>query len=928
MSKTQSTTTQPMKMNTIYICFFKFLLNQYSTSFLVMVLVFLIVGSENLFAENNKSKILIVHSYNQGYASYPNLNKMIMDNLKQEGIEADFRIFYLDCDRYSEDEEIKRTYELMETMGTWKPDLIMVNDDQATYSLLCSDHPILRTIPIVFCGVHYPNWNVLNKYSEITGFWDKPDYMKTISMVERIMGKMRIRLLYDNTYLGKQAIKEVAEQFKKEYPEVYKNLREDMSRITPDSIVRIQFSQRRKMSRINRPDSTTFHFVNLRERNKNEILWEISGMEKYSTFIQTKYDYTTMRIGRISDVPTFSVINEGFDYNQGILGGYITTLDIQAAEGATCIARILKGEKASQIPIVQSSKKYVIDWNELTRWNINHNSIPPEYEIIHMPFYVRYRSELIAGCILLSILIATLIFYLVYLYSREGKRKREAQLNLQKEKEFLSLALEGGNIFVWKCDLDNDLITFDKKFFDNLHIIPQTYTSEQMWTMVHSNEYPKAITQFKQIKEGKQNKVTLRCRCDFNGQGYIWYEFRYTSVVESNSIIGLILNIQEFKNREHELTEARDLAAKTELKQSFLANMSHEIRTPLNAIVGFSNLLTSNNSQTKEEKQEFIDIINRNCELLLKLIGDILEISRIESDNLSFTFQTFCLNKLIEDIYTTHQMMMPANVRLLTEIPQEPVFINSDKLRLNQVITNFVNNAVKFTASGSITVGYEIKKSSRKLFIYVKDTGKGIPDNEQKMIFERFYKRDEFVQGTGLGLSISQGIVEKLGGEILLKSKEGQGSTFTIVLPYNPEEKKDTLPSNHQEKSINENINKNNRKTILIAEDNESNYMLLETILHKDYDLVWVKNGKDAVREAEEHSFDLVLMDIKMPEMNGIEALKEIRKTQKHLPVIMQTAYAFEADREEAIMEGCSGFITKPIIAPQLLAELRNLFQE
>lgn len=493
-----------------------------------------------------------------------------------------------------------------------------------------------------------------------------------------------------------------------------------------------------------------------------------------------------MRIGHMAAVPSFSVFNEGFDYNRGVLGGYMTPLDIQIAEGVQCAARILRGEKASNIPIVQSVKKYMLDWGELMRWGIKTDTLPPNYEIIHMPFYVRYLVELIVIGTLLLISIITLICYLIYLYTRESKRKREAQLNLKKEKEFLSLALEGSNIFVWKYDMDNDILSFDKEFFEDQGIPQRTYTIEQMWSMVHPDDYGAAVTESNKIN-GRQVKAKMNSRCDFNGRGYVWYEYRYMTVSMSNSIIGLILNIQDYKNRERELTEARDLAAKAELKQSFLANMSHEIRTPLNAIVGFSNMLVSDDEQTTDEKREFIDIINRNCELLLKLVGDILEISRIESNNITFIFEKVNITELIDDVYSTFQMMVPENVQFLKEIPQNPVVIRTDKFRLNQVVTNLVNNAVKFTSSGNITVGYKTDEQAHQLLIYVKDTGIGIPENEQKMIFERFYKRDEFAQGTGLGLPICQGIVNKLGGAIILESGEGKGSTFTIVLPYNPQ---------------------------------------------------------------------------------------------------------------------------------------------
>lgn len=898
----------------------------------ILFLIPLFPGKAFANAENNrKFRVLVVHSYAPDYVAYPDLNRMIAEGFQRQDIQAEIRTFYLDCEQYRETEETQRMYDYIDSVCSWQPDLILVNEDQATYSLLSCGHPLVQATPVVFTGVNFPNWELLKKYTEITGIWDKPDYLETIRMVEQILGKTRIRFLYDDTYLGRQVTREIADQLKKDHPRtslfLYNYLKDPTVKVENTLIDILQENQE---PNIDRPDSTSFYFVNLRNKGGSSLLWLISGMVKHAAFIQTKYDYTAIRIGRMAVIPTFTVIDEGFDYNQGILGGYITTTDIQAAEATALAARILKGEKISNIPISQSRKKHVVDWNELIRWDIPQESLPEDYEIINIPFHVHYKVEIAIVGVLFSFSIVALIFYLSYLYTREARRKRKAQSNLKREKEFLSLALEGGNVFVWKYDKKRDLIIFDKEFFESLGITPRMFDHRQMQEILHPDDISKVIQEFRQISSSKHTRSTLHCRCDFNGSGYLWYEFRYINISATEPVIGLILNIEDYKKREEELTEARDLAAKAELKQSFLANMSHEIRTPLNAIVGFSNLLTVNEEQTQEERQKFIDIINQNCELLLKLIGDILEISRIESNSLNFTFQEINLNELISDIYATHQMLMPPNVELRKDIPVNSAVISTDKLRLNQVITNLINNAVKFTSSGYISLGYTVNPVKRQVSIYVRDTGKGIPAKEQKMIFERFYKRDEFVQGTGLGLSICLGIVEKLGGEISLESEEGEGSIFTIHLPYTPHQTAgdEQISQNAKEITNGHKHSGKRRKTILIAEDNESNYLLLKTILQKHYDLIWVKNGREAVESVDTHHVDLILMDVKMPEMNGLEALKNIRKKYRDIPVVMQTAYAFESDREEAELAGCNGFITKPVVAAQLLETVRNIIWE
>ena len=219
------------------------------------------------------------------------------------------------------------------------------------------------------------------------------------------------------------------------------------------------------------------------------------------------------------------------------------------------------------------------------------------------------------------------------------------------------------------------------------------------------------------------------------------------------------------------------------MKSAFLANMSHEIRTPLNAIVGFSNLMNSEEVLEPEEREQFVKLINTNSDLLLKLINDILDLSRMESGKMSFVFDRHDLNVLINEIYCTFQLMMPEGVELRMRVPEIPVVVAVDPYRLKQVLSNFINNAIKFTTSGYIEVGYYFCTKGDCLHIYVEDTGIGIPEEKQKQVFDRFCKLDEFAQGTGLGLAICQVIAQRFGDEIQLKSEYGKGSRFMLTLP-------------------------------------------------------------------------------------------------------------------------------------------------
>ena len=214
--------------------------------------------------------------------------------------------------------------------------------------------------------------------------------------------------------------------------------------------------------------------------------------------------------------------------------------------------------------------------------------------------------------------------------------------------------------------------------------------------------------------------------------------------------------------------------------------MSHEIRTPLNAIVGFSNLLNSYNEfdLEQEDRDNFVELINTNSELLLNLINDILDLSRIESGRMSFVLESCSLNELLTDIYHTYQVLMPENVELKLDIPDTSIQIEVDKHRLTQVVNNYINNAIKFTHEGHILIGYRYKQPDQ-VHIFVEDTGMGIPKEKLSSIFERFTKLNEFAKGSGLGLSICKVIAEHLGGYVAVESEVGKGSRFSITLPLN-----------------------------------------------------------------------------------------------------------------------------------------------
>lgn len=426
-------------------------------------------------------------------------------------------------------------------------------------------------------------------------------------------------------------------------------------------------------------------------------------------------------------------------------------------------------------------------------------------------------------------------------------------------------------------------------------------------------------------------------------------------MVESEAFSPIIVSIEwditQLELMRRELIESKEKAETSDkLKSAFLANMSHEIRTPLNAIVGFSRIISE--SDNAEERREYYEIVDANNERLLQLINEILDLSKIESGIVEFTYGPVRLHTLCKEIHDAHVFRCPQGVELRFDSPDEALSIHSDKNRIFQVFSNLIGNAFKFTTEGSVSYGY--KQEGERVVFYVKDTGLGIEPEKLGRVFQRFAKLNNFAQGTGLGLSICKTIIERLGGEIAVSSEVGTGTTFTFWLPLEnviqdtetgtnshlPGEAVGTQPSEvlpakedtprpkeettEKEEDLRATAAGTEQATILIAEDTDSNFDLLNAILGRKYRLVRARDGMEAVTMYDEVNPDLILMDIKMPNLDGLEATRIIRQLSAEVPIIAQSAYAYEHDRNAAEEAGCNDFISKPIAQEKLKEKIKK----
>ena len=410
----------------------------------------------------------------------------------------------------------------------------------------------------------------------------------------------------------------------------------------------------------------------------------------------------------------------------------------------------------------------------------------------------------------------------------------------------------------------------------------------------------------------------------------IYFTKNITGIFSENKLTGAWVtqtNITKQKTFEKELIDAKQKAEESDrLKSAFLANMSHEIRTPLNGILGFSYLLTKKKQATKEE-HKFASIISNNGKQLLHLINDILDISKIEAEQMALSEENFSVNKLMDEIYTQYmnnEYLTEKNLSLkyYTELNNKDAMITLDRVRLMQVIENLLNNAIKFTKEGEISFGYTLADENTIKF-YVKDTGVGIPKEKQGLIFQRFHQHtnDQITQkGTGLGLAICKGITGLYNGNIWIDSEENKGTTFYVTLPYKPAANENT------ETAKQTNINLKN-KNILVVDDDPNSYELMHAILKKHkVNLLFAGDGEKAVEQCKNNKkIDLVLMDLKLPKKDGYKATKEIKSIRAKLPVIAQTAYAMPEEKEKSKKYKFDGYITKPIEEKKLMEILDQI---
>ena len=534
---------------------------------------------------------------------------------------------------------------------------------------------------------------------------------------------------------------------------------------------------------------------------------------------------------------------------------------------------------------------------------------------------------------------------IVVIYDDITERKK-AEFDLLKTKERYRIATEETRVAVWERNLENNKGHADPVLFEILgYPIPEVDDSFSIWkNYIHPEDLEVILELNQNLKEGKSKVLDYKFRATHKNGDTKWFMDKGVALKNIKGIttrlIGTITDITEQQQIEEQLILAKEKAEEADnLKSTFLANMSHEIRTPMNGILGFSDLL-KHEETSEEERINFIDIIHQSGKQLLNIINDILDISKIEVGQIQINEDDCSINDMLDELQGLFkpEIKGKTNLKLEThkELPDNESIVITDGVRVRQILTNLVNNAIKFTSKGYVEFGYMIVPRDNPtdtlkhdIHFFVKDTGIGIPDSKREIIFDPFRQSDEShtrkFGGTGLGLAISKGFVELLGGQIWHESVEDSGSTFFFTIPYK-------VGNAELIKKIEANFSNNyewNNKTVLLVEDDEISYQYLYKILHQTgLNIIHAISGYEAVDLCDKKDeIDLVLMDIQLPGINGYQATEKIREFKPDLPIIAQTAHALPEDKKKSIDAGCNDYVSKPIKRHILLSKMEHFFK-
>lgn len=601
-----------------------------------------------------------------------------------------------------------------------------------------------------------------------------PVYIKqTIELIKKLQPELtKLAFIFDRRYISQQTKADVEAVLRKDFPGI---------QFEPLSTTSI--STENLLDRLASFDNKTgvLYYSWYRTRKDNENRYLVDNVQKMTN------SFSVPPIFTLQDVQT---------ENGNFAGGYYVSPEDYAQVTVNTIEMILSGKDSKEIPIqTAETPRAYLNYQHLLLHQIDPGLYPPNATYFQEPpgFLQKYKIHIISLLVILALLITIGILRVRLFIQKQKAKDKELQIARQAQdlNQKYQLVLKASNMMTWIWDVKEARLECNNIYLTQRSIRDKgidglfSMSADEFYSGIHPEDLEQMQDAINKLIAGESISIDEEIRyLDDTGLEYTWIEIfaivgKTDPEGKSAYLTGGTTLINQRKKMEQELRDKEKIEESNRLKSAFLANMSHEIRTPLNAIVGFSNLLAE--TCHSEETREFCEIIETNNELLLQLVNDILDLSKIEAGQMDFIYSEFNVSTLFRSLYQTFQSRVKDGVTLYCEIPEQDCVIYSEKNRLTQVITNFLTNACKFTFQGSIRMGYKEREDG--LYFYVKDTGKGIERKNLPHVFERFAKFDSFIQGTGLGLSICQTILDNLHGKIGVESEEGKGSTFWFTIP-------------------------------------------------------------------------------------------------------------------------------------------------
>ncbi len=690
--------------------------------------------SGTLSATERTYNVLFIQSYTKNTPWHSLLTENLENGLDKGGVKANITTEYLNADYWSFASECFIMRRICERARQRKTDLIVTSSDEAFFTLTHCGDSLPYQIPVVVSGIKYPDERVFERMPNVSGYVSKTDFDVLLDAAVRMFPSRReLVCLSDSSFLslkGVKAVEESWERIKSNYPE------------------------------------HELKVLNVQAKSLNSIITSIC------------YDYNAYKLDNI-----FCSIRDGLiTYDTDLRIHFVNRplLQMLGLSSETYTSRFYEGQMAGSIFRIYMNGENILQ-DLLKKVRTGKRPIPiPEKAFMqenHQGTYFPVSGEVVP------------IFANEKMTGMAIVCRNISEEEMQRR--FFNMAVEESSIYPWQYNMHMNRFHFPGGLLRRFGYTDDTdlLARDEMDTLIHPEDLLHTRRNFDAILLGNEINSRMSFRLKSVDGSYEWWEFRSTAydgltVDTPYMVLGVCQSIQRYKDTEEALIAARDRALQADkLKSAFLANMSHEIRTPLNAIVGFSDLLKDLDAFSPEEVKQFVETININCTLLLALINDILDLSRIESGTMDFKFGAFNLAFIMQEVHESQRLSMPRDVELRIEIPEgEDKLVITDSVRLKQVVNNLINNAKKFTVTGSITFGYVTNREGYTT-IFVEDTGSGISEDAQKHIFERFYKEDSFTQGAGLGLSICQTIVDRLHGSISVSSELGKGTRFEVVIP-------------------------------------------------------------------------------------------------------------------------------------------------